>query len=193
MRKEDPRIDPEDAEALIKVVLETAGLKNLSPTSIDNLALQIFQKTGDMLSTSTLKRVTGYINSDVKSRISTFDILARYCGWQDYKHFQSGNPPEVESGVVGSRRISVEKDMKPGERIRLLWAPARVCIVEYLGELKWQVIESEGTRLQPGDTFKCALIIEGEPLYLDELIHAGKSPKVYVCGRRTGVTFVKDE
>ncbi len=193
MRKEDPRIDPEEAEALIKVVLETAGLNNLSPTSIDNLALQIFQKTGEMLSSSTLKRVTEYINSGVKSRISTFDILARFCGWQDYRHFLSGNPPEVESGVVGSRRISVEKDMQKGERIRLLWAPARVCVVEYLGELKWQVIESEGTRLQPGDTFKCALIIEGEPLYLDELIHAGKSPKVYVCGRRTGVTFVKDE
>lgn len=44
-------------------------------------------------------------------------------------------------------------------------------------------------RLREGDTFECSLIIEGEPLYLDNL-KQGELPAIaYVCGKKTGVFF----
>jgi hypothetical protein len=42
-----------------------------------------------------------------------------------------------------------------------------------------------------GDTFLCGLIIEGEPLYLDELQHNNEPPVAYVCGKKGGVRFEK--
>ena len=81
--------------------------------------------------------------------------------------------------------------MKRGERIRLMWPPSRVCEIEYLGERRLRVVASEVTRLSPGDTFSCALIVSGELLYLDNLVHGTDRPGAYVCGRRSSVTFLK--
>ena len=92
-----------------------------------------------------------------------------------------------------SRKLSVSSDLYIGERLRLTWQPGRVCDVEYLGDLSFRVIASENTRIQPGDTFQCSLIVEGEPLYLDNLRKGDRStsakPVAYVCGKKTGVNF----
>lgn len=64
------------------------------------------------------------------------------------------------------------------------------CIVmEYLGDLTFRVVASANTRLLEGDTFRCSLIIEGEPLYLDDLRQGNNPSIVYVCGKRTGVMY----
>ena len=44
-------------------------------------------------------------------------------------------------------------------------------------------------RLRAGDTFRCSLIVEGEPLYIDDLRQEGHPPVVYVCGKKSGVRF----
>ena len=73
-----------------------------------------------------------------------------------------------------------------------------VILLHFLGIVMQNVscekTASERTRLQPGDTFLCNLIIEGEPLYLDQLRQAGNvqqntTPKSYVCGMDTGVWY----
>jgi len=70
-----------------------------------------------------------------------------------------------------------------------LWQPDRTCDVKYLGEQQFVVVASENTQLREGDTFECSLIIEGEPLYLDNL-KQGELPAIaYVCGKKTGVFF----
>ena len=88
-----------------------------------------------------------------------------------------------------SRRLSVANSLVPGDRLRLTWQPERICDIDYLGELRFKVIASEKTRLHGGDTFECSLIVEGEPLYLDNLIQYYRSPIAYVCGKKSGVNF----
>jgi hypothetical protein len=39
------------------------------------------------------------------------------------------------------------------------------------------------------ETFRCGFIVEGEPMYLAQLIHEGGEPVSYVCGREGGVKF----
>ena len=85
----------------------------------------------------------------------------------------------------------MKEDLALGDSIRLTWQPDRVCDIEYLGDLTFKVIASENTRLQPGDTFECSLIVEGEPLYLDNLIQGQQKPTAYVCGKKAGVLFEK--
>ena len=88
-----------------------------------------------------------------------------------------------------SRRLSEANSLVPGDRLRLTWQPERVCDIEYLGDLRFKVIASEKTRLHGGDTFECSLIVEGEPLYLDNLIQYNRPPIAYVCGKKSGVNF----
>ncbi len=88
-----------------------------------------------------------------------------------------------------SRKLSVAQELFAGERLRLIWQPERICDIEYLGNLQFRVVASENTRLKAGDTFECSLIIEGEPLYLDNLRQDGQQPISYVCGNKSGVLF----
>lgn len=107
-----------------------------------------------------LKRLWGYIVEPVTPRQSTLDVLARFCGWEDYANFSAGDMPEIESGNIGSRSLHAE-EMTTGARVRLFWHPARVCEIEYMGGNDWKVIYSEVTRLAAGDSFRCPLIVSG--------------------------------
>lgn len=174
-------------------VEETFGGPVTTPNRFDALVQMIFERTGILLSPTTLKRMWGYLNEPVTPRASTLNTLARFCGWSDFEHFKSGENVAIESGAIGAPVVSAGKNIMRGERLRLFWAPSRMCLIEYKGDNHWLIIEAEGTRLTPGDTFDCAMIIWGEPLYLDNLSHGGQRPGAYVCGRRTGVTFVYHE
>lgn len=176
--------------SLCRRVEESAGLAVLTPRGFESLSEAIFGRTGILLSPTTLKRIWGYLDEPMTPRRSTLDTLARFCGWKDYAHFLSGEAPEIESGTVGSRVLRVDGSLAAGTVVRLMWPPSRVCRIRYLGDRQWVVVSSEGTRLSPGDRFSCALIAEGEPLYLDDLEKDGSKPGVYVCGRRSGVTFM---
>lgn len=181
----------DDYAALCRQVEATAGETIETAKQFEDLSQKIFDRTGVLLSPTTLKRIWKYLDEPVNPRRSTLDVLARFCGWRDYSDFISGTVPEIESGNVGAYVIRAGKDIRPGERVRLFWRPGRVCDIEFIGGLEWKVIRSEGSRLTPGDFFSCALIVSGEPLYLDNLRHEGTVPGVYVCGSRTGITFRK--
>ena len=59
--------------------------------------------------------------------------------------------------------------------------------------MRFRVTDSQNTRLHEGDTFECSLIIEGEPLYLDNVkqeVDGKIRPAIaYVCGKKSGVMF----
>lgn len=178
-----------DVGSLRRHVETTAGMAVGTPKQFERLSEMIFSRTGVLLSPTTLKRIWNYLDEPVVPRRTTLDVLARFCGWRDFADFEGGNHPEIESGNVGGKVIHAGKDIGVGERLRLLWAPKRVCDIEYKGNMCWKVVGSEGTRLKVGDTFSCPVIVSGEPLYLDNLIHEGSRPGVYVCGRKSGIAF----
>lgn len=181
--------DNENIKKLCQRVEETAGMAIVKARDFDRLVMLVFERTGSLLSPTTLKRLWGYLNENTVTRRSTLDLLAQYCGWHNYDEFLSGDRPEVESGFVDVKVLNAEIDLKRGSVVKLMWHPSRVCDIRYLGGGSWEVLRSEGTRLAAGDTFKCPVIMSGEPLYLDSLVHEGENRGVYVCGRRNGVRF----
>ena len=74
--------------------------------------------------------------------------------------------------------------------IRLMWHPDRVVTIRHEGYEVFTIVESVNSKLSAGDTFRCGLIVEGEPMYLSGLIHEGGSPSEYVCGRKGGVKWM---
>ena len=172
--------------------IETALKKKLcTPKDFEFLRERIYARLHVMISKTTLMRMWEYVDEPVKPRKSTLDILAQFLGYQDWDSYHQNTllPEEQQSSPILSRRLSVARELNGGERLRLTWQPDRVCDIEYLGDLQFRVIASENTRLKPGDTFECSLIIEGEPLYLDHLKQDTQQTISYVCGKKSGVMF----
>lgn len=176
----------------LKKEIETALHRQMkTPKDFDFLKDSLYARLHILVSSTTLKRLWGYLEEDVTPRESTLDILTQYLGyrsWDEYKR-NVQQPKESQSSPVMSRRLSVKDELAIGDCIRLTWQPDRVCDIEYLGDLQFRVIASENTRLKEGDTFECSLIVEGEPLYLDHLIQGNHQPIAYVCGKKSGVLF----
>lgn len=152
----------------------------------------IAERTGEYISPTTLKRIGGYLTEDVSTRRSTLDRLSRVAGYRDFDHFQSDmGGMTAESDPARGHWLNCS-DLSRGEKIELTWMPDRRCMVKYLGSERWEVIESEATRLSPGQHFRCSHIIEGEPLQiLLEPSALTPKPAAYVCGKSNGVRFRK--
>ena len=176
---------------LTKDIERAMGKAICSPKDFEFLRDRIYARLHVIISTTTLMRIWGYVDEKVNSRRSTLDILTQFLGYQDWEEYQRNAllPKDQQSSPVLSRRLSVAMTLLPGDCLRLTWQPQRVCDIEFLGGLSFRVIASENTRLRVGDTFECSLIVEGEPLYLDNLIQGNSSPIAYVCGKKSGVLF----
>lgn len=164
-----------------------------TPRDFDWLSEEMRIKRGETVSANTLKRLWGYLPTNVKPREYTLDCLSRFIGYRDYAHFieQSRNLANEESSseaVVG-KKLNVSQELAVRDRVLLTWSPGRMCTVRHLGKDLFVVEKSERTRLQAGNTFKCGLIIEGEPLYIDDLVQEGRAPVAYVCGKVSGIHF----
>ena len=153
--------------------IETAIHHQLStPKDFDTLREMVFSRLHILISATTLKRIWGYLSDGVTPRRGTLDILAQYLGYADFATFEGGshNDDELPSSPIMARRIDVDDQLQQGDTIRLSWQPGRVCDVVYEGNRQFRVVASQNTRLKAGDTFKCGLIIDNEPLYIDGLV-----------------------
>ena len=163
-----------------------------TPSDFDLLRECIYNRLHILISSTTLKRIWGYLNDGVIARRSTFDILARFLGFRDYNHYEKDldtYKDEIQSCPFFSRKLNVMEELTPGDKVRILWQPDRCCEVTYLGYLRFKVLHSCHTRIQPEDTFCCNLFIEGEPLFIDNLIQGNRPPVAYVCGKKSGIRF----
>lgn len=186
-----------DKENSIQVLLgriEVAfGRKMKLPRDFEWLSAELRARSGVQVSVTTLKRLWGYLTSTTSPSRYTLDCLARAVGYRDYDHFaQHGQGTGLDgapSDIVLSKRLDVVRELAVRDRVMLSWKPGRQCTVRYLGGSLFVVEASERTRLQAGNTFICGLMMENEPLYLDNLIQQGRPPVGYVCGNNGGIHF----
>ncbi|MCH5214415.1 MAG: hypothetical protein J1E97_04420 [Muribaculaceae bacterium] len=176
----------------LKIKLEEAlGVKVRTPKHFEQLRNLVFIRTGEYLSTTTLKRIWGYLNEPLKTRITTLIILAQTLGYRDWDDFEdsikNGNEQTIDpSHLSMTRCIKLPTDLMPGQKVTLFWFPNRVCTIRYTGDLSFEVENSENTQLQAGDTFSCHLILEGYPLYISKLVKGDAAPVTYICGKQNG-------
>ena len=175
---------------LLKQEVErTFGRQLTEAGDFEQLSHLILSHTRESLSPTTLKRLWGYLkNEEVETRRHTLDVLARFVGFHSYEDFgnHADQLDEVQSGIKTEERINTE-ELKSGQRLVITWRPDRRIVVKHLGYSRFEIIEAENTKLCVGDTFRCHLMIQHEPLYLDEVTHQGMPPMVYVAGQRDGV------
>jgi len=172
---------------LRKLVEKTAGRRMKTPRDFEMLAEQIWNRTHENVSATTLKRFFGYLDEAVAPRKITLDLLARYVGCCDFDTF-SEMTGTGQSHILHSQRISSDQ-IAVGKRLRLTWIPDRTVTIRHLGGGRFMVEESINSKLAAGDTFTCHLLIMHEPLFLDGLTHRGERYPGYVAGRDCGIVY----
>ncbi len=174
-------------EKLKKEVARIVGKVPQSPRDFEELSEHIYNRTGEMLSPTTLKRLFGYLKESVKTRIATLHILARFVGYSNYNAFcQHIEDRDSQSNFLLTEHLMAES-LEVGKRIQLTWLPDRVCIARHLGDGHFEVVEAENTKLCVGDTFVCHLFVNHEPLYLDDVVHNNGDPVRFVAGKKDGI------
>ena len=74
-----------------------------TPKDFDFLSKQIFEKLHENLSTSTLKRVWGYVHdTDSSPRKTTLDLLSRFIGYPDFATFMKADDNPVADAPTAS-------------------------------------------------------------------------------------------
>ena len=177
----------------LQAAIEKAvGRKMVTPRDFDYLAARLFDATGENVSAMTLKRFWGYLGekNERQPRLTTLNLLARLVGYTDWMTYykESSATGKVESDFLKNHSLATNSLAKD-TLIQLMWHPDRVVTVRHEGDESFTIVESKNSKLSVGDTFRCGLIVEGEPMYLAQLIHEGGEPVNYVCGRDTGVKF----
>lgn len=150
----------------------------------------IATRIGEYISPTTIKRINGYLSEPVKARRSTLNILSRVVGYEGYDDFcANAMVSECDSDPARGNWLDVS-ELTRGDRVELTWFPDRRCLICFLGEDLWEVVDSEATRLRAGQRFRCRHIIAGEPLQI-LLEPSALTPRMvgYVCGRQHGVRF----
>ena len=93
-------------QALVRlrdVIEETVGRKMKTPKDFDFLAGLIFDKLHENVSSTTLKRIWGYLSEPSTPRLSTLDILAQFVDYKDWEAFCCQELPQKEPASVPFR------------------------------------------------------------------------------------------
>jgi len=77
---------------LIESSLSWGDPASWSNEDFDDLSERIFQKTAVRLSVSTLKRIWGKVKYDHSPTTATLNAIARFAGFDGWRHFQQQNP-----------------------------------------------------------------------------------------------------
>ncbi len=164
-----------------------------APSDFEFLSGVIWERTKTSISTSTLKRLWGYIDGADNTRQCTLELLSKtlgYKSWKDYTEHLAETNPDQSDFLTNSPHICSD-DLSVGDTIELKWMPNRKCIIRYLGKYKFVIDHVENSKLSEGDTFSCQFFIAGQPLYIDNLIHDNGMPTAYVIGKRDGLTSIE--
>lgn len=176
----------------LKANIEKIAMRKIAvKRDFEYLSAHIMDRTGAYISPMTLRRFWGELAGgkyNVLPRRYTLDVMARYTGYANYEQYIKNSNGHTDSGFINSDYL-VSSTLRKGSLLYIAWEPGHYIIAEYLGCEMFSITESHKSKLSCGDTFQAEIITQGEPLYLNRLIHDGGAPCRYVCGQKMGIRF----
>ena len=186
-RKEIPEL-----QYLLELVEKQYGRKLSTTTDFESLSVIIEKATGDLLSSSTLKRLYGYVSLNTVPRKTTLDILSRFIGNRDYEtcRISLSNDPQFSSRFFSAKTVTTS-ELKAGDRLRIGWPANRIVTLNYLGDDLFEVDTSVNASLVKGDRFRQVSFMKGYPLYLSRILRDGDYTPAYVAGMNSGLNLIE--
>lgn len=166
--------------------------KNLqTSTDFDEFSFHLKQETGEQISTSTLKRLWGYVNDSHTPRQQTLDTLSRYIGHDYFRSFCSWlkSSAAYNSSFFTTKQI-LSTELLPGQEVEIGWAPNRYLRLQYQGNGIFLITEALQSKLQKGDSFEASAFLLKQPLYLPYILRDGNKTSPFIAGRNGGLTLI---
>lgn len=179
---------------LLEEVEKKYGRRIATTTDFESLSVVIEHQTGELLSSSTLKRLWGYVSLNPTPRVATLDILSRFVGHRNFKAFcTSLKDSKAFVSTFFTAKCQTVAELTRGVSVTIGWAPNRLVRLCYLGDFQFEVVSSENSQLQSGDRFELSEIIVGYPLYISRILRHGEYTPSYVAGQQGGINLLKVE
>lgn len=155
------------------------------------LSEDIFEKTGELLSLVTLKRLLGFTSAEVLHRVSTLDIIASYCGYSNYEMMRGDL---IDSALISNFRPidRIEsKNLLPLAEITVTYDPDRKITFRYLGNFRYEVVESVKSKLEAGDIVFIDSFNKGFELIASNVIRNCEDLGPYVAAGQGGLLSIE--
>lgn len=165
-----------------------------SPIDFDLLSYKIQKCINEQISSTTIKRLWGYVPSTHQPRFSTLSTLSRFIGFPDWDSYCQGLAQEEESESFTKKCIA-SAELKDGSLIEIGWKPNRYCVIKCIGECEYIVVKSQNAKIQVGDVFSADQFHLNRPLIITNLkqinnTNMSNEPVNYIAGYQTGLSLL---
>lgn len=183
-------ITDHEIKELIRMVETKLGRPLAAPVDFSLLSLEIEKALNETISISTIKRLVGYVNDEHTPSVTTLNLLSRYVGYKNWGALQL-HLDDTTSGALNEDIIQ-SSSLDVGDELELEWLPDRYCLVKFMGNNQFEVLDVRGSKhLQTGDTFETLLLCLGQPVMGTNHMHGNERRPVYIMGRRHGLSALR--
>lgn len=154
----------------------------------ETLSERLEEATGQQVSTSTLKRIWGYMSLKPVPRQTTLNILSRFIGREDFRALCK---ELQETSAFLSAETVRSSELSPGCLLEIGWMPDRRVKLRHLDGLRFTIEDPGTSKLREGDEFEVMEFVKGHPLYISGICRDGEVLPEYVAGRTAGLTVIE--
>lgn len=175
---------------VIQLLKSKSGNDLRLPSDCEFLSLDIESRTGVRIGATTLKRLIGLAQDERVPHASTLDAVARYLGyahWGELAEIEdNGNSDfDTHDGEVRSA------DLQPGASVEITYLPDRRLVLQYLGDCRYCVTESEKSKLQEDDEVEILNFVLHHPLLVVNVWRKGEPLGQFTAGRVSGLSSIR--
>ena len=172
---------------IIEMLKRKSGNDLRLPSDCEYLSLDIESKTGVHIGATTLKRLLGFAQDERTPHASTLDTIAQYLGyahWDELQEIDDGGNSDFDT-PEGELRSA---DLQAGQQVEFTYLPDRKVRLRYLGDNRYEVVESQNSKLQVGDEAKIINFVLHHPLLATNVCRAGRPMGAFTAGRISGLS-----
>lgn len=183
-----------ELQSLLDAVEKKYGRPIAAHNDFNTLSVVLDHECHEILSSSTLKRLWGYVSLRTTPRKSTLDILSKYVGYKDFSDFRASLHGKLDdtSGFLETSYLSAD-EVPENEILRIGWEPGRVLLLRRIGPILFEVVESHNSKLKAGDQFETSCFFKGLPLILATVYRDGEKLPSFIAGKEKGLNLLQVE
>lgn len=150
-------------------------------------------RTGRTISTSTLKRLWGYVRTEQSTTFSTLSLLCRYAGFNDWNQFCNRKQNEMadDDSDFGSDMIINCSSLPIGETLMLRWSKCKMLVIRKREHpARFEVLHSENVKLKPSDQADITGLAIGMPFKATYCMRGNSLMGTYTGARHSGLDSI---
>ncbi len=159
------------------------------PSDCEALAGDILHVTKQTISTSTLKRIFGFIAGSKEPRLYTLDVIANYLGYNNWDNYIEKQLNIQNSEFISIKQIDIDK-LIPNSLVEICYAPETKLTLQYLDNYEFEIKESINSKLQEKDLLRIFNLIKNYPLIINSVTRNNVNLGSYKAAKISGITEI---